>query len=448
MNRLLKIIANGNERTVKAKKNILYSLFFKGGSLFISLLILPLTLHYLNPERYGIWVTLSSILAWFSLCDIGIGNGLKNRLSEALAREDYDKARKYVSTAYFAFGGFLCFLTCILLFINNQLSWPSILSCSNVYDSELRNLMAVIILSFGLQLLLSLLLNIFDAIQKSYFSSIVTFFTNVVSLFTVFSISKYGDGSLILLGSFYSFSSVVILLISSFLFFKGKYAFLCPNLRFFQLSLLKSIFSLGVKFFIIQIVAIILFQTNNLIISYNWGPTEVAPYNIIMKYYSIIFIGVSFVMVPLWPAFTEAYVKNDFQWMKNTMKFVNHLLLIVICSTVILALFSSNILDFWLGNSVVVSSSLVVLGAIYVILQSLNNVYGIFLNGVGKITISLIISCFSSIANLVLSIYLVRKIGVEGALLANIIVMGLGSITGIYQTYLILNKKAYGLWSH
>lgn len=81
----------------------------------------------------------------------------------------------------------------------------------------------------------------------------------------------------------------------------------------------KDLFSLGAKFFIIQIAAILLYQTNTIIISQLFGPEQVAPYNIAFQYFSIIMMVFSIIVSPFWSAFTEAWVKNDIQWIKNIM---------------------------------------------------------------------------------------------------------------------------------
>lgn len=76
-------------------------MIFKGGTILISLILVPMTLSYLNPYEYGIWLTLSSTLAWIYTFDIGLGNGLRNKLTEALALNDLKLARIYVSTSFF-----------------------------------------------------------------------------------------------------------------------------------------------------------------------------------------------------------------------------------------------------------------------------------------------------------------------------------------------------------
>ena len=107
------IITLGSERSVKAKKNIIGMLFFKGGNILIGLLIVPMTINYVDSENYGIWLTLSSMVAWMSFFNIGLNNGLKNKLGEALAKGDLLLGKKYVSTTY----ALLCLIFIPLMFI-------------------------------------------------------------------------------------------------------------------------------------------------------------------------------------------------------------------------------------------------------------------------------------------------------------------------------------------
>lgn len=48
-----KFLNKGQERSIKAKKNIATAILIKGGSIGISLLLVPLTINYVNPDRYG-----------------------------------------------------------------------------------------------------------------------------------------------------------------------------------------------------------------------------------------------------------------------------------------------------------------------------------------------------------------------------------------------------------
>ena len=82
-----------DKRSYEIQKNIVLSFLFKGISIIVSLVIVPLTLNYLNPTEYGVWLTLSSIMTWINLFDIGLGNGLRNKLTEALTLGDIKKGQ-------------------------------------------------------------------------------------------------------------------------------------------------------------------------------------------------------------------------------------------------------------------------------------------------------------------------------------------------------------------
>ena len=72
---LKNFFTEGHERSIKAKKNIAASFLLKGVSISVSYLLVPLTIHYLNPTKYGIWITLTSSIGWVAFFDIGLGKG-------------------------------------------------------------------------------------------------------------------------------------------------------------------------------------------------------------------------------------------------------------------------------------------------------------------------------------------------------------------------------------
>ena len=115
-------------RTRKIKRNVLAMIGIKGLSLLISLAYVPLLLHSLNSVNYGIWLTLTSIVGWVAMFDVGLGHGLRNRLSEALACGNVYLGKQYVSTAYVGICLAIIFFLLIFLFVSNCfLSWNNIL---------------------------------------------------------------------------------------------------------------------------------------------------------------------------------------------------------------------------------------------------------------------------------------------------------------------------------
>ena len=143
----------GNKRSVKMKKNILLMLFLKGGSILAGLLLIPLTLDYVDSETYGIWMTLSSMVAWIHFFDIGINNGLRNRLTEALANGDFKLGKEYVSTTYAILTFIFIPLMIILLIITPYINWNNLLNLN--LKSNLLIPICIIIIYFCLNFIFS-----------------------------------------------------------------------------------------------------------------------------------------------------------------------------------------------------------------------------------------------------------------------------------------------------
>ena len=61
----------------KVFKNSALSVLYKGIGMVLSLISAPLILNCLGEEKYGVWVSLLSIVSWIYYLDLGIGNGLR-----------------------------------------------------------------------------------------------------------------------------------------------------------------------------------------------------------------------------------------------------------------------------------------------------------------------------------------------------------------------------------
>ena len=91
-----------------------------------SLISVPLTLHYLGTERYGLWMTISAVIAALGISDLGISNGLTNGVAQAHGRDDRLLARQYVSSAFFLLIGIAAALGVIFAISYPWVSWSSV----------------------------------------------------------------------------------------------------------------------------------------------------------------------------------------------------------------------------------------------------------------------------------------------------------------------------------
>ena len=427
----------GNDRGILIKKNILATLFIKGTSVIISLLYVPITLNYLNQTRYGIWMTLTSIVAWMGIFDIGLGNGLRNKLAESLAIGDKVNAQKYVSTAYGMLSLIVIAVLSLFFIVNHWINWTIILNTTKDYADELKFLVLIVITLFGFKFVLNIISTIFTADQLPAIGSVFEMISNSIGLLIVWILTLTNRSSLITFGWATMLTPVVIYLVVSILFFNGKYNYLKPSFKSIKISHAKGLTGLGIQFFIIQIAVLVIFQTSNILIAQFFSPAEVTPYNIVFKYFSVLTMLWGILMSPLWSAFTQAIALNDIKWMRETLIKLNKLMLITFLVIILLGLMANYIILKWTSGHINVKPLMIWIFAIYTFISIWNNIYSFFLNGISKTRIQIYTSIIAALIHIPMAFVLVKcfNMGSEGVVLSMAISLSLFSIAGPIQSF-------------
>lgn len=446
-NPVINFFNKGHHRSIEAKKNIAALIVIKGGAIAINLALIPMTIHYVNPSEYGIWIALSSIVAWFSFFDIGFGHGLRNRFVEAKATGNIKKARAYVSTTYAVLGFIFSFVWVLFFLINTFLDWSSILNVPSDRTEELSFLALIVFSFFCIQMVLKTINTIIIAHQKPAKAAFFDMLGQLFALVIIFILTKNTDSSLIYLSLGLGVAPILILVISSFLFYFGQYRYIAPSFEFINLSYSKDIVSIGIKFFFIQISTVILFQSTNFIIINLFTPEQVTNYFIAYKYFFTANMVSNLISSPFWSAFTEAYAKKDYIWMKNIQQQLNAVWYLLVLMILIMLLFSDFTYKAWIGNDISIPTSLSILMAINLLAVTRFSLFMMLVNGIGKVKLQLYVNIFLSIIFIPMAFFLGNKLGLNGIILSNIFVSFTLAIIVPYQLKLILLKKAKNIWN-
>ena len=437
----------GHSRTVKAKKNISASFLIKGLNILINFAFVPLTLSYIDETRYGIWFTVSSVIGWFYFLDVGLGNGLRNKLAEALARGETELARRYISTAYAALLGIIAVIYVLFVMLYGYLDWTAIFNAPRELNHEIGQLIFVVFSFFCLRFVLNLITVILMAMQNPAFKDAFNLAGSLLAFIIVFVLTKTTQGSLVLLGAALTFSPVFVLTLGTLILFFSKYKIYRPAPRLVRLAYVRDLLNIGVQFFVIQISAIVLFTTDNMIITQILGPEAVTPYNIAFKYMSAVTLLFGILVTPFWSAITEAYVKKDFTWIRRVIKKLMHIWLGVVVLVVIMVAASPLVYTLWIGDKVDIPFQLTLLMGLFVIITSWSSIFVQFINGVGKIRLQLYHAVLVGIINIPLSIWLAGYFDARGVIMATIICQAIGAMWVPIQYYKIVNERARGIWA-
>ena len=450
MNRLIsyiKDIFQREDRSAVVKKNILGTLVLKGISILISFLIVPLTIGYVNAELYGVWLTVASVMTWIHFLDLGFSQGLKNRLTEALAKEDFARGKTLVSTTYFML---LCIIVpaCLIMQLLIPLvNWSHLLNVNEVYSQEITNVIHIIIAIACLQIIVNVLVSVVAAFQKVALSQLFGVVGSVFSLVIIIILRATCPPSLIVLALTFALMPVLVTIIASLICFNGPFKKVAPNWKSVDFSCIKDLFGLGYKFFLINIQVIVLYWSTNVLISNVSSPLEVTKYNIAYKMLSAAMMVYTIIINPLWPAYTDAYARGDFNWMKTIRKKMHKILFLFILGCVVLVVLSQPIYHIWIGDKVEIPNLMTILVALYVIAYSWMSLNGTIISALGKLQLNLYMSIVVMIVHIPLSLFLGKYIGAYGVVLSLFLFNLMYAIIGNIQANKILNNNATGIWN-
>lgn len=442
---LKNLIQRGEKRSVDAKKNIIGSFLIKAMNMFVSFLLVPITINYINPTQYGIWLTLTSMVAWVALFDVGLTQGLRNKFAEAKATGDKDLARTFVSTTYY-YIALIFSISGILLYVISQfLDWPSILNIPEENAHEIQGLMTIIIIYFCLQFVFQIIKTVIISDQKPALASLIELIGQVLVLLSIFLLTKFTAGSLIYLGLSLGCIPVLILILANVYFFKNDYYEYRPSLAFVDLNHSKELMSIGGKFFVLQIAAMIQYSTSLFLIAHYFNTESVTAYNIAFKYFVSLQIIYMIFTAPLWSSTTEAYFLKEFNWILRVIKKYLILLIPFVFLGLLMLLFSSQIYKFWLGSAYFkIDFSITLLCFISVMVSMFSSIFVNVVNGMGTLKIQFVSSIVTSILFLVLCFVFIRVVhyGVWSIVLASVLSNVYGYFIAPIQVYKILVERS------
>ena len=404
-------------------KNIGISMIMKPMSMLLSLVYTPLVLAFLGEAKYGIWVIILNIVSWINYFDIGIGNGLRNKLTEAITLEDKEAAQKYVSTAYIG-TSFIALIFCVIVTLIWNIFGLSDFFKLTVADENTDFIIFISVFFISVNFILSLSKTSAYAIQQPGIISVVSVIGQLSQIIIIFAISKLFNQSLLVIAILYGFVSLFDSIIIYGIVTR-KRPYLIPRLSKARWEYMKPLLTLGAGFFVLQICSLVLNTTDNLLISNLYGSAEVTPYSMVYKVFYMFIQVHAIIIMPMWSAYTEAATRRDITWIKKTIKQINMITALLSVGIIIGIFVFEPFAAVWLQRKLEYGKPLIIIVAIYMIAQMIGNNYSSFLCGVGHIKTSTIIAGIGAVMNIPLSILFAQSCGMRlsGIILGSLVVM-------------------------
>ena len=427
----------------KFGKNLILLIIIKSIGIITSLSLIPLSIKILGEYKYGVWVIVFNIVTWVSILDLGLGNGFRNIFTSYVAKGELRIARKYLGISYISSLIIAAASFIFLLIIIMGLDLPILLNIEQLGNAEINKLI-VIALFFALLLMIVKLVDIvLLALHKPHLSVINSTISNLLVLIMLVLVKDKDQMNLAIFAIIFCGTPVLVTSLTSIFLYNGYLRKYAPIFCASEMKYIKKIFRLGGQFFLIQTSMLILFSTDNIIISKLLSPNEVTVYNVILRYFGLISTFIGIILTPLWSVYTEAFVSNNLGLIK---KIINYQLLgffILIPLVILWNVLADLIIPVWINENLSYSKNLTNSFSIYTILLCWNSIFSTVLGALSLIRLGTYITIISAIVNIPLSIYLVEIFGNDssGVILATISCIGITSVLSPIQVYYFLYSK-------
>jgi len=393
----------------------------------LTLVSLPLAVRYLGAERYGVWATITTTAVWINLLDLGIANTLTNNISRAYALGDRTAAARYFTNALVLTGGIAAGVGLVLAFVFPGIEWVGLFNVSaNVSATEVEHTatVAVVLMLFSLPCgLASKLLAGYQELHRNNYASCAGAVASVCGLALGIALHVSMPVLFVMSAGCLTFASLATLI----LVVAWQKPWLLPRMSLVDRSSIHELLDSGWPFFLIQVAAVVVFSSDNLIVSHYLGASEVTPYSVTWRVVGLAAVLQSLIFPALWPAYAEAYAKHDYGWIRRTFLItMKGTVTLNVSCVAVLMLFGRSLIRIWAGPAAVPNTYLLLAMGIWAIVNGFMSVESCLLAALNRIREQAVLSIIAAAVNIALSVALVHHIG------------ALGVIGGTILSYLIV----------
>ncbi|MEM8947576.1 MAG: oligosaccharide flippase family protein [Planctomycetota bacterium] len=393
----------------------------KGSAALAMLFTIPITLDYLGPERFGLWMAASATVAMLSFADFGLSNGLMNAIAKAKGNDDVSGMQAVVANGFVMLFSISTAIALLFAATYASIPWSSLFNVkSPLAMDEAGPLVATLMVCFVANLPAVATQKVQLGLQRGYLANAWETIGSACGLVGVIVAVSLG-ASLAVIALAMAGLPVLARVLNSVVFFSVQMPSLRPRLTLFDSAVVSRLFRIGGLFLILQLAVVVGFQSDNLIIARILGAEAVAAYDVALKLAMLPPMLISFVAIAQWPAYAEAAGRGDLRWIRKT--FVRTLrtgLIVSLAFAVLLVIFGQQVILLWAGADVVPGRVLLACFAVWSVLSVAGGAIAALLNGLHVVGFQAINSSLMAVANVLLSIYLVGQLGVLGAIAGSI----------------------------
>lgn len=340
-----------NERYRRIAITTISSLLVRGVGTLVGLVTVPLVLNYLGKEQFGLWSTITTLLAWVALFDFGLANGLVNVLSRAYGRDDRDDAARLVSTAIIVLLAIAALLAFAVFLSAAYIPWHEVLAVRGaVAPATVKWSVVAALTMFVISIPFSPVAQILAAYQRAYVGNVFAM-AGVLCSFAALLIALRGAPGLPALIVVFGLGSMVTSWAGAVYVARQL-----PWLRFrwsgVSVTALRALMSRSVPLFLFQVGALAVNEVQPIILAHRCDLATVAEYAILMRLYVLAMGLIQVSTSSAVPSLREAHERGDGAWAKRAFgHLVRVRMALAVVAGVLLIAGGNLLLRVWLGRA-------------------------------------------------------------------------------------------------
>ena len=383
----------------------------------LTLVSLPLAVRYLGAERYGVWASIASTVVWINLLDLGIANTLTNHISHAFALDDKPSAARYFTNALALTLVVSVIAGVALAAVFPRINWVALFNVSAaVSASEVNATVAVAATLMLLGLPCNLAGKLLAGHQELHRNNLA------ICAGTVAGVAGLALGIVlrvsmpllfVMSAGYLTFASLATLLVTVL----WAKPWLRPRTSLIDRSAIRELLDSGSSFFLIQVAAVVVFSSDNLVVSHYLGAAEVTPYSVTWRLVGLAALLQSLIFPALWPAYAEAYARRDYGWIRRTFALtMKGTVALNLAGVLMLILLGRTVIRLWAGPAAVPTAHLLLAMGVWALINGFMSVESCLLAALSRTREQAVLSIVAAVVNIMLSIALVQHVGSVGVI--------------------------------
>lgn len=427
---------------MKLKVNItIQNYIFRILYLIITFIAVPISLRYLGEERYGVWQTIMTLIGFVSLTNFGVGNGLRNKVTEYFTKKENEKLKKVISSAYISISIISLILLILLVPIFSKVDYSTLYGEISITNKEVAYSFIITISGFLVNFVLGLINSISFGIHKSNLVSFSQLISAVISLILTLIICNT-ESNLCYIALIYTISNILVNVGISFIIFRKGNEFI-PNIKYFEKKECSTLYSLGLGFFLLQIASLLMNTSDNFIVAKMVGISEVANYSIVNKLFNLVPTLYAILLIQVWSQTAKDVINGNYLNIKNSIKKLFKVLILVIVIIFFIVIFFDLITLIWLKRVLDINMVLIISAGLYAILICINGIFVNIQNGLGKIKYQILSYIIAAVIQIPLAYILVNilNLGSAGVMLCKCLIMTIPALVNSIFVIKYINRK-------